>query len=61
MGGFEAVIDGPSEKRLTWFPGDRHLTSDGRLFLGVKVHQDTARAARLAVDVLVDTLNDKHR
>jgi hypothetical protein len=59
----EAVIDGPSEKRLTWFPGDRHwrMTSDGRQFLGVTVHDDTVKAARKAVELLVEGLNYDER
>lgn len=62
MGGFEAVIDGPSEKRLSWYPGDRHLTtSDGRPFLGATVRGDTAKAARKAVEALVESLNADER
>jgi hypothetical protein len=60
FGGWEFVITGPDcEKRLEWWPTDRHLSHQGRPFLSAPVLSDKGKAARAAAESLVAFLNDE--
>lgn len=59
FGGWQFTITGPSAKTLEWWPGDAHLTHEGRPFRAAPVKPQTGKAARAAAAALVAVLNEE--
>lgn len=59
FGGWQFTITGPSAKTLEWWPGDAHLSHEGRPFRAAPVEPKTGKAARTAAAALVVLLNEE--